>query len=764
MRQEIYETSRIAPTISTDRLTKLLRSCADKGYEYIFLYLEGYDISMPQASRDRMIQVAEDTEATFLYADYRVREADGSFTPHPLTDYQWGSVRDDFDFGPVIRVRTDVLPPDGPYAEEGPRPSDHSGLYALRLFLAARDIESIVHLREPLYTASESDNRTSGEKQFDYVDPRNGAVQKERESIFTDYLRDIYACLPPSDRLINPEEGEFPTEASVIIPVRDRVRTIRDAVASALSQQTDFPFNVIVVDNHSTDGTTEALAELAADNPRIRHIIPEADNLGIGGCWNLGVADEACGRFAVQLDSDDRYKDHTTLQKIVDCFRREKCAMVIGSYELTDFDGNPLPPGLIDHREWTDDNGHNNALRVNGLGAPRAFFTPVLRKIGVPNVSYGEDYALGLRISRRYRIGRIYESLYSCRRWQGNSDANLSQERVNANNAYKDLLRSIEISARTKIVERQIERYRQHAARQRLRLEQFTGRQLECWPLLRENTEALQRVEEKLIPLGEADFCVFFNPARETSSAARVDAGSIAARPCFLCGENRPDCQEALDILPGYKLLVNPYPVFDPHFTIVSETHQPQALMSADSDGTPHCLAMFDLCGELPDKTVFYNGPKCGASAPDHLHFQAVDNADFPLFPARMYRTFPYLTYHFTATSRQELLDRLRSVVKEISQFPENAGEAEPRMNVFMTAAPGREGFFSPDNPAVEVVVIPRRAHRPGFYGTGEGEMLLSPGALDVSGSVITVRRDDFRNLDAATLEKALRETTYWLD
>lgn len=764
MKQKIFDIKSVAPTVSTDELTGMLRSCADKGHRYLFLHFDGYDIDIPQASYARMIQVADDTEATFLYADYRVRNADGSFTPHPLADYQWGSVRDDFDFGPVILVRADLLPPEGSFEEEGPYPSKYSGLYALRLFLAARDFESIVHLRETLYTASESDRRTSGEKQFDYVDPRNASVQKEREEVFTSYLRDIYACLPPSTILINPQEGDFPVEASVIIPVRDRAATISEAVNSALSQKTDFPFNVIVIDNHSTDGTTEALINLACGNPRIRHIVPASDDLGIGGCWNLGINDEACGRFAVQLDSDDKYKDETTLQKIIDCFRREKCAMVIGAYELTDFDGKPLPPGLIDHKEWTDENGHNNALRINGLGAPRAFFTPVLRKIGVPNVSYGEDYALGLRISRRYRIGRIYESLYLCRRWKGNSDANLSQERINANNTYKDLLRSIEISARTKIIERQMERYQQKTEYYSLKMEEFVNRQLEYWPLLMKNTDALGDVEEKLVPIGKTDFCVFFNPAREVSSAAKVDDDSIASRPCFLCDEYRPSCQEWLDILPGYRLLMNPFPVFNPHFTIVSETHQPQLLMASDKDGRSHCSIMFDLCRQLPEKTIFYNGAKCGASAPDHLHFQAVDNADCPLFPAQMYRSFPYLTYHFHASSPEELQQRMDEIVKEISRFPENAGLEEPRMNVFMTGAPCREGFFSTDHPAVEVVVIPRRAHRPDFYGTGEGEMLLSPGALDVSGSVITVRSSDFHNLDADMLEKALRQTTYWLD
>lgn len=765
MKPEIHEVTGVSPTAGTEEIIANLRAAAESGADYLLLCLEGYDIELPEASRRRMVQVAADTEAKLLYCDYRVRNSDGSFTPHPLAGYQWGSVRDDFDFGPAILLATSLVggeATDFGDAKESVAPSEHSGLYALRLFIASRDVESIVHLREPLYTASEADRRTSGEKQFDYVDARNASVQKERERVFTSYLKDICACLPPAETLIDPAEGDFPVEASVIIPVRDRAATVGDAVASALSQKAGFDFNVIVVDNHSTDGTTELLASMAAADSRIRHIIPESDSLGIGGCWNLAVNDPACGRFAVQLDSDDKYKDDAVLERIVELFRKKRCAMAIGSYELTDFDGNPIPPGLIDHKEWTDSNGHNNALRINGLGAPRAFFTPVLREIGVPNVSYGEDYALGLRISRNYRIGRIYESLYLCRRWKGNSDANLSQEKVNANNTYKDLLRTIEISARTKKVEKEIEKYSLRAMEAMEGLQEFVDGQLGQWPLARKNTEALAEVEEKEVVVGDSRFKVVFNPAREVSSAAKVDAGAIAARPCFLCPENRPDCQNHIDIIPGFKLLLNPFPVFDPHFTIVSDRHEPQLLESGNGDWRGD--AMFDLCGRLPGMTVFYNGARCGASAPDHLHFQAVSNHDFPLFANESYMDFPYLNYHFTAYSREELKERMKEIIAEMARFPENRGEAEPRFNLFMTAAPSRYGYESLVHPAVEVVVVPRRAHRPDFYGSGEGEMLFSPGALDVGGTFITVRRQDFDRLDPLTLESVLRQTVYWND
>ena len=328
-------------------------------------------------------------------------------------------------------------------------------LYDLRLRM-----KNIVHINEYLYTEIETDNRKSGEKQFDYVDPKNRQVQIEMEKICTEHLKRIGAWLPPVFKEVpftsnlqddgTPSE-QGPTTASVIIPVFNRVRTVKDAVESALSQKCDFPFNIIVVDNHSTDGTTELLSEMAAKDSRIVHLIPAKFDLGIGGCWNLAVHSEHCGEFAVQLDSDDVYSGPDTLTKIVNAFHEQNCAMVVGTYQMTDFNMNPIPPGVIDHREWTEENGRNNALRINGLGAPRAFWTPLLRTINLPNTSYGEDYALGLRISREYRIGRIYDVLYCCRRWEGNSDAALDIDRVNANNLYKDRIRTWELTARTKL-------------------------------------------------------------------------------------------------------------------------------------------------------------------------------------------------------------------------------------------------------------------------------------------------------------------------
>lgn len=392
----------------------------------------------------RLIQVAESTQAALVYSDY-YKVIDGMLTPHPVIDYQTGSIRDDFDFGSVLAIRADLV---AVWAEldESMR-YDHVGLYSMRLFLSRCDM--IFHLDEFLYIEDETDLRKSGEKQFDYVDPRNREVQKELEQAATVHLAEIGALVDTGKyQSPNLYVGEFPVEASVIIPVRDRVRTIRDAVESALSQQCGFLFNIIVVDNHSTDGTSDILNALSAGCPSLHVIVPERKDLGIGGCWNEAINSEFCGRFAVQLDSDDLYSSPQTLQRIHDAFYEQEAAMIIGSYRMCNFQLETLPPGLIDHAEWTDANGPNNALRINGLGAPRAFFTPLLREIQFPNTSYGEDYAMGLAFSRRFRIGRIFDELYLCRRWEGNSDAALSQDKINRNNLYKDRLRSIEIMAR----------------------------------------------------------------------------------------------------------------------------------------------------------------------------------------------------------------------------------------------------------------------------------------------------------------------------
>ncbi|MDL2255187.1 glycosyltransferase family 2 protein [Parabacteroides sp. OttesenSCG-928-G06] len=413
--------------------------------DFTLLYTQPHPLETGMFALERFVAVAMDTAAGMLYADYSAIEK-GVRINYPVIDYQTGSLRDDFNFGSLLFFRSDALKK---AVESMHFNYQYAGLYELRLKVSQQ--HRILRIPEYLYTVKELTPQATTENQFAYVDPRNREVQIEMETVCTEHLKQIGGYLPASFRSVNFDQEIFLTEASVIIPVRNRVRTLEDAIRSVLGQQTRFRFNLIIIDNHSTDGTTELIERYAADE-RLIHIRPERNDLGIGGCWNLGVHHAACGRFAVQLDSDDVYSDENTLQKIVDAFYEQQCAMVIGTYRMTDFNMQTIPPGIIDHREWTPENGRNNALRINGLGAPRAFFTPVLRSLTLPNTSYGEDYAIGLRISREYQIGRIYEVLYLCRRWEDNSDASLDIEKANRYNSYKDWLRSCELEIRQHIM------------------------------------------------------------------------------------------------------------------------------------------------------------------------------------------------------------------------------------------------------------------------------------------------------------------------
>ena len=432
-----------AAVITSTAAIKAMAELADS--EYILIYTKAFPLQVGQFALQRMMQVCRDTDAGIVYSDYRENRK-GELSAHPVIDYQEGSLRDDFNFGSVTLWKTAAF-------KEACLSMDSdfrcAGLYDLRLRVSEK--HPVVRIPEMLYTEVEPDMRLSGEKQFDYVDPKNRDVQIEMESACTSHLKRTGAWLSPEFSDISFDTEDFPYEASVIIPVKNRVKTIGDAISSVLSQETDFRFNLIVIDNHSTDGTTDRIREFCEKDERIVHIVPERLDLGIGGCWNEGVFNELCGKFAVQLDSDDLYSDSKVLSRIVEAFYTQKCAMVVGSYKMVNFNLEDLPPGIIDHREWTPDNGRNNALRINGLGAPRAFYTPVLRNIRVPNVSYGEDYAVGLSISREYRIGRIYEPLYLCRRWEGNTDAALDTATLNAHNLYKDRLRTIELLTRKKL-------------------------------------------------------------------------------------------------------------------------------------------------------------------------------------------------------------------------------------------------------------------------------------------------------------------------
>lgn len=411
---------------------------------YTLIYTRQSSLQLGQLALERFAQVADDTQSGMVYSNY-LAVKNGKVENHPVIDYQEGSLRDDFNFGSVLFFRTEIMKK---AAEQVSEDFDFAGLYSLRLGVS--QYADLFRIPENLYTEQESDLRKSGEKIFDYVDPKNRAVQIEMEKACTQHLKNIGAFLEPVFKPVQFDEQAFEVEASVIIPVKNRVKTIEDAIKSVLSQKAGFKFNLIIADNFSTDGTTELIQKYAAADDRLVHIIPDRTDLGIGGCWNLAANHPKCGKFAIQLDSDDMYFDETTVQQVVDAFYQQNCAMVVGTYQMVNFALEEIPPGIIDHKEWTPENGRNNALRINGLGAPRAFYTPVLRRIPVPNVNYGEDYALGLAISRHYQIGRIYNPIYLCRRWDENSDASLSIEVMNAHNLYKDRIRTIELKARKK--------------------------------------------------------------------------------------------------------------------------------------------------------------------------------------------------------------------------------------------------------------------------------------------------------------------------
>jgi hypothetical protein len=431
-------------TLHIDSLhsTSAIKKIAEKAdAEYTLIYTKSASLRFGMFALDRMLQIAEDSGAGMVYADH-YQIAGNERKNNPVITYQKGSLRDDFNFGPVLVYKSEDLKK---AVSEMDADYKFAGLYDLRLKVS--QIAELVHINEYLYSEIENDTRKSGEKLFDYVDPKNRESQIEMEKACTDHLKKTGAYLAPQFEEVDFHKSDFEYEASVIIPVKNRIRTISDAIKSVLSQKTAFKYNLIIVDNYSTDGTSEAIDKFISDE-RLIHIVPENKELGIGGCWNVGVHHPKCGKFAVQLDSDDVYSDENTLQKIVDAFYEQKCTMVVGTYMLTDFDMKMIPPGIIDHKEWTPENGRNNALRINGLGAPRAFYTPLLREIKVPNTSYGEDYALGLYFSRKYQIGRIYDVLYLCRRWDDNSDASLDIVKSNAHNTYKDRIRTWEIDAR----------------------------------------------------------------------------------------------------------------------------------------------------------------------------------------------------------------------------------------------------------------------------------------------------------------------------
>lgn len=728
--------------VITDRLESsntIVSIAENTDADYVMICTRHTTIGWGNNTLERFLRVADDTDAVMVYADH-YKMVEGKMEKHPVIDYQSGSLRDDFDFGSLWCIKAQAL---ADYIAQPDREEyQFAALYDLRLYLSR--VGEIFHLNEFLYSEAELDTRKSGEKQFDYVNPRNREVQIEMEKACTQHLSKVGALIDTTFYR-QPDFGEqdFEYEASVIIPVFNREKTVADAVKSALEQKASFKFNVIVVNNHSTDRTGEILDELKADN--LIQIVPERTDLGIGGCWNEAINSSFCGKFAVQLDSDDLYSSPKTLQKIVDAFYKQKAAMIIGSYRMCDFDLNTLPPGLIDHKEWTDENGCNNALRINGLGAPRAFFTPLVRQIQFPNTSYGEDYALGLAFSRRYRIGRIYDELYLCRRWGGNSDAALSVEKVNANNLYKDRLRTMELKARQHLLQGKADIMEDSS------ISRFFNRQLEVWTDARHRFRDLKHVETRQF---SDQLKLQWNPARIVSTGAKIDKKTLGERPCFLCDKNRPKEQMSKQIDEKFHLLVNPFPILPVHFTIPARKHQPQLIYKNYGE-------MHRFISLHSDLMVFYNGPKCGASAPDHLHFQAGTNGILPLQTnwQRLSRNLTdiislndeekisvvrdfivpaFVIISKSAESDEALFRRLYKAM------PQRGDETEPMMNI-ISWRKGEE-FIS--------VVIPREKHRPeAYFAEGDAQFVVSPGALDMSGLIITPREEDFRKL---TEEKAL--------
>lgn len=733
--------------VITDRLESsntIVSIAENTDADYVMICTRHTTIGWGNNTLERFLRVADDTDAVMVYADH-YKMVEGKMEKHPVIDYQSGSLRDDFDFGSLWCIKAQAL---ADYIAQPDREEyQFAALYDLRLYLSR--VGEIFHLNEFLYSEAELDTRKSGEKQFDYVNPRNREVQIEMEKACTQHLGKVGALIDTTFYR-QPDFGEqdFEYEASVIIPVFNREKTVADAVKSALGQKASFKFNVIVVNNHSTDRTGEILDELKADN--LIQIVPERTDLGIGGCWNEAINSSFCGKFAVQLDSDDLYSSPKTLQKIVDAFYKQKAAMIIGSYRMCDFDLNTLPPGLIAHKEWTDENGCNNALRINGLGAPRAFFTPLVRQIQFPNTSYGEDYALGLAFSRRYRIGRIYEELYLCRRWGGNSDAALSVEKVNANNLYKDRLRTMELKARQHLLQGKADIMEDSS------ISRFFNRQLEVWTDARHRFRDLKHVETRQF---SDQLKLQWNPARIVSTGAKIDKKTLGERPCFLCDKNRPKEQMSKQIDEKFHLLVNPFPILPVHFTIPARKHQPQLIYKNYGE-------MHRFISLHSDLMVFYNGPKCGASAPDHLHFQAGTNGILPLQTnwQRLSRNLTdiislndeekisvvrdfivpaFVIISKSAESDEALFRRLYKAM------PQRGDETEPMMNI-ISWRKGEE-FIS--------VVIPREKHRPeAYFAEGDAQFVVSPGALDMSGLIITPREEDFRKLTEEKVLSLLQE------
>ncbi|MDR2130569.1 MAG: DUF4922 domain-containing protein [Odoribacteraceae bacterium] len=681
----------------------------------------------------RFLEAARETGAVMLYSDY-LEEREGELFPAPTIDYQPGSLRDDFTFGPLACIHAGSFQK---VTREMSRDYRHAALYDARLRLSREG--AIARVPETLYTALPASRARAGsEEQFDYVDPRNREVQLEMEIAGTRHLEALGLLVHPPFAAVTFDEP-FAVEASVIIPVRDRARTIADALRSALSQQPPFPFNVLVVDNHSVDGTTAIVRAWSERDPRVVHLLPERRDLAIGGCWMHAVTHPRCGKFAVQLDSDDLYAHPGVLQAIVDTFYRERCALVVGSYRLVNFNLEEIPPGLVDHREWTPDNGPNNALRVNGFGAPRAFYTPLLCVSGIPNVSYGEDYAACLALSRVYRVGRLHEPLYLCRRWEGNSDAAPGIERVNANNRYKDSVRSGELIARRADV-------RPPTVEQ---LACFHARQLDAWEEARERHARLEQVTCKRVSFDNHEVRVQHNPHRILSTTAEPAASD--APPCPLCRVHRPDEQRALRYNDTFDILVNPFPVFPGHFTVAAREHVPQQIAG-------HVGDLLALAHDLPTCTVLFNGAGCGASTPGHLHLQLIPRHLLPLEEEvdRHGKQVPLFSLDdcITGYTRAILVLRGEELAGTRVRLEQLLADLEGEGIMYNIIAWHERGEW-------RVAVAPRDRHRPReYHAAGDERILFSPGCIDMGGVVVAPRAIDYARYDAPLLRNLFEQVT----
>lgn len=733
--------------------------------DYLLVVDSTADVSCEPRSLKKLFAMARKTRAGLIYSDFLVTTGKG-LVLYPLNDYQSGSLREGFNFGHFFILSAAAVR--NAVEKYGALPSDpDTAFYDLRLKISID--HSLLHVPKALYTVAHKKQKTikktgkPTEAQFAYVARENTVRQKKLEKIATAYLKQIDAHLPPRTKTTGRESEDFQWKASIVIPVLNRKKTIADALASALSQKTNFAFNVIVVDNHSTDGTTNILKQFAAKYPHVQHIIPKRRDLGIGGCWNEAIASPLCGRYVVQLDSDDLYSSPATLQKVVNKLRQGHYAMVVGSYTLVNEKLKPIPPGLIDHREWTPRNGHNNLLRVNGMGAPRAFDTSILRQFVFPNVSYGEDYAMALRISREYRIGRIYESLYLCRRWSDNTDAGLSVEKQNRNDDYKDKLRTTEIKARQQVnASGQNHIFTEFPGKEKVTLpalsHDFFESQKKSWPGLSSACRDLAAVRTRELACGNYSITLQYNPARQVSSGAPLDKESIRKRPCFLCTANQPREQRGILYRNSYLILCNPAPIFDHHFTVVSLTHEHQ-------DITASLTCFLQLAADAsPGYTVFYNGPACGASAPDHLHFQMIPDDALPslkeltkLPPVKIEasvrvtagiscdRAVVVMESKNAAALKKHFLHFLKNLQKNLSS------DDEPLVNVFCRYEKG----------CWQLISFLRRKHRPAAYFAGDDRrVFVSPGAIDMAGVIITPWLRDFENLDGDTVRNIYREVS----